>query len=195
VIGAGHFAIASAYQVNPGRLAPFVAEVKLGERVETGTDPAHDLALWLSLSAWWILGSTERALDLTVRHVNEREQFGAPLAKLQSVRFRVADTSALIRGLAELARYTAWRLNRHPEDAMVDALALRVMAHETAHATFKTAHQLHGAIGFSNEHDLSVLSRHVQPYLRLPLDYEKTTALLVERFDQDGFEGLFGRHR
>ncbi len=195
VLGDGHREVAEARPARPGRLAPFVAEVGLGGRVKTGTDPERDVALWFSLSAWWVLGAAERALELTVKHVNAREQFGAPLAKLQSVRFRVADVAVLVRGLAELARYTAWRFVRHPADAVVDSLALRVVAQETAQAAFRTAHQLHGATGFCDEHDLSVLSRHVQSHVRLPLDHERTTALLVERMDEDGFEGLFGRHR
>lgn len=195
VIGDGHREVEAAGLMRPGRLAPFLAEIRLGNSADPGSDPEADLALWLSLSAWWMLGAAERALELTVKHVNERVQFGGPLARLQSVRFRVADVTVLVRGLAELARYTAWRLVRHPADAAVDSLALRVMAQETTQAALRTAHQLHGATGFCDEHDLSVLSRHVQPYLRLPLDHERTTALLVERMDRDGFEGLFGRHR
>jgi hypothetical protein len=192
IIGGSGRGIVSVRTAGPGRLAPFAGDVVLGETCTTVSD--RQLAVWFTLSAWWVLGATERALALTVKHVNQREQFGASLARLQSVRFHVADITVLIRGLVELTRYTCWRLFEHPDDALVDSLALRVVAQETATATFKTAHQLHGATGFCDEHDLSILSRHVQPYLRLPLDYEATTVFLMQRMDSHGFDGLFGRH-
>ncbi len=35
----------------------------------------------------------------------------------------------------------------------------------------------------------------MQPYVRLPLDYEETTAYLGNKIDSRGFDGIFGRHR
>lgn len=193
--GGTHRRVSNTALASAGRLGPFLANVRVGEAVNTGTEARLDGALWLILSGWWVYGAAERAFELAVKHVNEREQFGAPLARLQSVRFRIADIAVGIRGLGELACYTAWRFLQHPADAVVDSLALRVVAQETAQAAFKTAHQLHGATGFCDEHDLSVLSRHVQPYLRLPLDHESSVALLAESMDLNGFAGLFGRYR
>lgn len=174
-------------------LAPFVSEVVVSDPVGHGHQ--WDAALWMTLSAWWVLGACESAADLTATHVSSRSQFGGPLAKLQSVRFRVADMAVATGGLHEMLKYTAWRLVNVPEDALVDALAARVLSQETWDEVFGSAHQLHGALGFCDDHDLSVLSRHLQPFIRLPLDQEASLSALLETVDQQGLEGLYGRFR
>jgi len=158
--------------------------------------PAGDLgptdAAWaLTLDAWRVLGACEAALELTGTHVRDREQFGRPLAAFQAVEFQVADAAVAVAGLRETARFTLWRLGAAPAEGLTDALALRLVAVEGARQVFRTTHQLHGAVGFCDEHDLSVLSRSVQPALRLPADLERTTELLGRRIDAEGFSGLF----
>jgi acyl-CoA dehydrogenase len=150
---------------------------------------AHGLAL--ALGCFVVLGTLEEALSLTAAHVTAREQFGRPLSTFQAVQFQVADATVAVLGLEELAKYTLWRLFSEPRQALVDALALRVQALDAARLVLRTAHQLHGAIGFCDEHDLSVLSRHLQPLLRLPTDLEVTTARLLAAIDEVGFAGLF----
>lgn len=193
-LGAGFRKLAEVGPAGRQPLAPFVTRIALAGE-PSGTDADRHAAAWLLLTSWSMLGAAEQALRLTVKHVREREQFGAPLAKLQSVRFRVADVAGAVRGLSQLARHTAWRFHRYPEDSTVDALALRVVAQETVQQAFRVGHQLHGATGFCDEHDLSVLSRHVQPLVRLPLDHERSVELLTAEIDRHGFDGLFGRYR
>lgn len=183
--------LVSASQPPLARLGPFVVSVARGDATNASTEV--DVAVWMILNAWWVLGSCERAAVLTAEYVMAREQFGGPLARLQSVRLKVADMRVAVRGLEELARYTTVRCHKHAKDALTDALAVRVVAQECARLVFRTAHQLHGAIGFTDEYDLSVLHRHAQPYLRLPLDYEATSERLASLINTRGFQGLYGR--
>ena len=156
----------------------------------TGAEPV-DMSMPLTLGAWTILGTLERALELTVDHVIMRHQFGGALARFQAVQFQVADATVAVRSLRELARFTLWRRWAAPPDRLVDALALRMQALESAHSVLRTCHQLHGAIGFCDEHDLSILARHVQPLLRLQPGVEATTERLQAAIDDTGFESLF----
>jgi hypothetical protein len=107
------------------------------------------------------------------------------------VQFRVADCAVAVRGLQRLAQFTLWRLFTAPRDAVVDAMALRVSALETASLVLSNSHLLHGAIGFCDEHDLTTLDRSVQASLRLPTDLERTSELLFQAIDSGGFHGLF----
>jgi alkylation response protein AidB-like acyl-CoA dehydrogenase len=172
-------------------LAPFLCDVELSPDEESGQ--YCDVALWLGLGAWWMLGAAEAALELAAEHVSDRRQFGRRLASFQGTRLRLSDAVVATRGLLELASNTACRFHSNPDDALVDALGLRLIAQETVHLVFRTAHQLHGAVGFCHEHDLSILSRHIQPFLRLPVDYERTSDIFASQVEAAGFKGLFGR--
>ena len=48
-----------------------------------------------------------------------------------------------------------------------------------------------GAIGFCDEHDLSVLDRHLQPLLRLPASAEVLADRLVPAVSDGDFDALF----
>ena len=53
-------------------------------------------------------------------------------------------------------------------------LALRLHTLDVARPVLRTAQQLHGAAGVCDEYDVSVLTRTVQPALRLPCSAERT---------------------
>jgi acyl-CoA dehydrogenase len=169
-------------------LGPFVVDM-----AASATDDLEpvDVPMLLTLTAWQTLGTLERALELAVEHVNTRHQFGGPLARFQAVQFQIADATVAVQSLRELAHFTLWRLWVAPLDRLVDALALRAQALESAQAVLRTCHQLHGAVGFCDEHDLSILSRHAQPLLRLAAGLEATTEQLMAAVDHTGFDSLF----
>jgi hypothetical protein len=170
------------------RLGSFVADLRLG--AEEGP---VDVSGFVVLSAWRVLGTLERALQLVIEHVTSRRQFDAPLANLQSVQFQVADIAVHVQALRELARYTLSVWSASTSSHLSDALALRVSMIETATQVFRSSHQLHGAIGFCNEHDLSILDRVTQPALRQPAGLEATTDALLVSIENSGFDSLFGR--
>jgi hypothetical protein len=170
------------------RLGPFV-----GDLTVTATEPhaAHDLQVQLALSGWQVLGTVDRAVELAVEHVNGRIQFGKPIATFQAVQFQLADAAVAVAGLRELAAFTLWRLDTAPGAALADVLALRLQAVDVARAVLRTCQQLHGAAGVCDEYDVSVLTRMVQPALRLPWSAERTAAALAGAIAGDGFVGLF----
>jgi Acyl-CoA dehydrogenase, C-terminal domain len=169
-------------------LGPFVVDMVAAT---TEHPEPVDVPVLLALMAWQTLGTLERALELAVEHVNTRHQFGGPLARFQAVQFQIADATVAVQSLRELAHFTLWRLWVAPLDRLVDALALRAQALESAQAVLRTCHQLHGAIGFCDEHDLSILSRHAQPLLRLSPGLEATTEQLMAAIDNTGFDSLY----
>jgi len=172
------------------RLGPFVVPVALAGR--KGDVPLDDVSRHLVLNAWRILGGLETALELASAHVSAREQFGRRLSEFQAVRFTIADAVVAVRGLTELAKYTVWRLETAaPEARAVDAIALRLHAIDVARDVLRACHQLLGALGFCDEHDVSVLDRHLQPLLRLPCAGEALAERLVPAVSRGAFESLF----
>jgi alkylation response protein AidB-like acyl-CoA dehydrogenase len=96
------------------------------------------------------------------------------------------------RGLEELAKFTTWRLGvADPAALLADAVALRLHADDVAVQVLRCCHQLFGAVGFCDEHDLSVLDRHLQPLLRLPYTAEALADRLAPAVSAGQLESLF----
>jgi hypothetical protein len=152
-------------------------------------DGAADVALGLVLPCWTLLGMLDRAIDLTVAHVQLRKQFGQPLSSFQGVQFQLTDAEVERSGLDILAKHALWASGT--ADALHDALALRLAAIEAAETVFRVCHQLHGAVGFCDETTLSWLSRYSQPLRRIPLGLSATRDELTRRLGRRGLTGLY----
>ncbi len=183
------------YHPRPGlrtnaKLGPFLVPTTLS--APDGTVPAGDVNLHLVLGSWRILGALQQSLHIVTEHVRARVQFGKPLADFQAVRFAVADAAVGVRGLYELAKYTVCRPESLPVQVhSADALVLRYKAADTARQVLRTSHQLLGALGFCDESDVSVLDRHTQPLIRLPLSAEALALRLIPEVRDGHLETLF----
>jgi hypothetical protein len=179
------------------RLGPFVTDLvgsgpgDGAQSAPAATADVADVARHLTLVAAQVLGTVGAAVEAAADHVTGRVQFGKPLAAFQTIQFQLADAAVAVSGLRELVHFTLWRLTLDPAAALVDALAARVHALDVARAVLRTTQQFHGAAGVCDEYDVSVLSRHVQPALRLPFGAERTADALAAAIARDGFEGLF----
>jgi 3-oxo-4-pregnene-20-carboxyl-CoA dehydrogenase alpha subunit len=176
----------------PPRKSAFVTELELRPVDDGG---AGDVALGLVLSCWTLLGMLDRAMELTQAYVLDRQQFGQPLASFQGVQFQLTDAEVERCGVEALAKYALWSIQAGRDDAVDDALALRLAAVEAAEVVFRVAHQLHGAIGFCDETTLSWVSRYSQPLRRLPFGLSATRQELTHRLGRHGLTGLFGDAR
>jgi 3-oxo-4-pregnene-20-carboxyl-CoA dehydrogenase alpha subunit len=170
----------------------FVAQLELTPLDHNGLG---DVALALVLPCWTLLGMLDRALALTIAHVQSRHQFGQPLAGFQSVQFQLTDGEVERAGLEMLAKYALWSVGAGRPEAIDDALALRMAALEAAEVVFRVTHQLHGAVGFCDETTLSWLSRYSQPLRRLPFGLSATRDVLTRQIGRNGLTGLFGTDR
>jgi hypothetical protein len=64
-------------------------------------------------------------------------------------------------------------------------------AADTARLVLRTSHQLLGALGFCDESDVSVLDRHTQPLIRLPLGADGLCLRLIPGVPDGSLETLF----
>ncbi|MFE5539508.1 acyl-CoA dehydrogenase family protein [Streptomyces sp. NPDC056492] len=109
------------------------------------------------LTAAQCLGVGEALLASTVAYVKQRTQFGAPIGSFQAVKHRLADTLLAL----EFARPLVWAaaLGLAPWEVAAAKLA----AGGAAYASAMTALQLHGAVGYTEELDLSLWLRKARP--------------------------------
>ena len=175
--------------VTSPRAAALVAGLDLDELA--GEASPSQLALAVVLPCWTLLGMLDRAMVLTRAYVREREQFGQPLSRFQSVQFQLTEAEVERCGVEELACYALWSLEAGRDEVLADALVLRLAALEAAEVVLRITHQLHGAIGFCDEAQLSWLSRYSQPLRRLPTGPAATAAALTAAVGRAGVSGLF----
>ncbi|MDO0932382.1 acyl-CoA dehydrogenase family protein [Streptomyces sp. DG2A-72] len=122
-----------------------------GGELLTPTPPVEQALTWARLTtAAQALGVGLALLDKTVAYVKQRTQFGAPIGSFQAVKHRLADAKTAL----EFARPLLFGAALTMEPA--DVAAAKVTACEAAYATARTALQLHGAIGYTSEYDLSL---------------------------------------
>ncbi|WP_338898831.1 acyl-CoA dehydrogenase family protein [Streptomyces sp. TG1A-60] len=96
------------------------------------------------------LGVGLALLDRTVAYVGQRTQFGVPTGSFQAVKHRLADAKVALEFARPLVLGAAVTLDP------ADVAAAKVAACEAAYTTARTALQLHGAIGYTAEYDLSL---------------------------------------
>jgi alkylation response protein AidB-like acyl-CoA dehydrogenase len=113
----------------------------------------------LAAEAWGIIDAANAA---TFRYLNERHQFGAPLASFQALQHRAANMEIAALELGALLELSIESLSREPtphQNALLSALksvadaAGRLVGHE--------AIQLHGGMGVSDELVISHYSRRL----------------------------------
>lgn len=109
------------------------------------------------------VGIAQAMLDLSVRHAIDRYQFGRPIGSFQAVAHRCADMRADVDACRFLAYQAAWSLDRDSEQGVEVAAAL-AYSKDALRRVARHAHQVHGAIGFSTEHDLHLFSRRAKAF-------------------------------
>lgn len=105
-------------------------------------------------AALLLVGTTQRMLDLTCRHVLSRTQFGQPIGAFQAVKHRLADVAVHLEAARGLAWFAAYAASSEPDGFGPAASQAKAAASIAAAAAGRAALQFHGGIGFTWEHDL-----------------------------------------
>jgi len=134
-----------------------------------------------------LVGGADAVLEMTVRYVSEREQFGVKLGTFQAVQQMVAVMAIDLEGARHVTRQALWRLAEgFPADREI-AVAKAWTGRAYRDITL-TAHQLHGGAGYIVEHELHRYSaRAKEAELRFGSTEEWLEALAGElRLTRDG---------
>ena len=135
------------------------AVVSTGEPVERCTEPARvERARYraAAVAAAEMAGALGQVAAMTTTYVAERQQFGRPIAAFQAV----AHGAAQLATLAEAARWSARMACQSDEPAAAHAAKGWVSAASAEAAAL--AHQLHGAVGFTEEYGLARLTKRLR---------------------------------
>jgi alkylation response protein AidB-like acyl-CoA dehydrogenase len=100
------------------------------------------------------VGVAQKALELGVAYVSDREQFGKKIGTYQAVSHPLADTYVETELARSLAYWAAWCVAVDDQQAPVAVAAAKAQAAEAAVAACERSIQVHGGIGFTWEHVL-----------------------------------------
>jgi acyl-CoA dehydrogenase len=123
---------------------------------------AEELRLRAALGrAMLLAGAARGALAASVGYAGERVQFGRPIGRFQAVQQQLALAAAEVAAAsaaASAAARTATADGIRSDAGRFAVAAAKARTSEAAGAVARIAHQVHGAIGFTREHDLRLLT-------------------------------------
>ena len=137
------------------------------------------------------IGAAQAVLEQSLAYVRERQQFGAPLADLQNIQFKLADMATELVAARQMVRLAASRLdNDHPEKTATCAMAKR-FATDVGFAICDQALQLHGGYGYIREYPIERYFRDTRVHQILEGTNEIMRLIIARRLlDNNALETL-----
>jgi alkylation response protein AidB-like acyl-CoA dehydrogenase len=125
----------------------------------TNTTASDLIAVGAAMRTQQIAGALTRLTGMTTQYAQDRVQFGRPLGKFQAVQQNLA----VLAGQAAAAMAAAGLAAEAVANGVkiLPIAAGKARAGEAAGIAAAIAHQVHGAIGFTFEHNLHFLTRRL----------------------------------
>nr|NJM04735.1 acyl-CoA dehydrogenase [Desulfobacula sp.] len=99
------------------------------------------------------VGLAQGALDMAIKHIRDRKQFGKPIGSFQGVQFKIADMAVKVELARNIMYKAAWLLDNGTPDTHVTAMA-KLYASRIAVEVVDEALQLHGGYGYFDDYDI-----------------------------------------
>ncbi|PYE12341.1 alkylation response protein AidB-like acyl-CoA dehydrogenase [Williamsia limnetica] len=108
------------------------------------------------------LGSCERMLELAVEYSKQRKQFGQFIGSFQAVKHAAAQMLVTVESGFSVALYAAAAADAGLDDAATTAAVAKAQVTEHAVESADSALTVHGAIGYTWEHELQLHYKRVK---------------------------------
>lgn len=134
-----------------------------------------------------LVGNMEQSLDMTLEYLKTRKQFGQSIGSFQVLQHRAVDLW-MKKKVTQYALDAAIRTASSPDvparARMLAASSAKSRAAEVAHEMANECIQLHGAIGFTDEYDLSLFSNRalaIAPFLGNAAEHRRRYGTLKQQ--------------
>lgn len=105
------------------------------------------------------IGTAQQALNVATAYLNERQQFGKPIAAFQALQFKLADMATELVAARQMVRMAACKLDNKDADRTTYCAMAKRFATDVGFKVCNEALQLHGGYGYIKEYPLE---RHVR---------------------------------
>ncbi len=106
-----------------------------------------------------MVGGAQQVLEMTIDYATQRQQFDTPVGAFQAVQHHCANMGVDVLTSRLIAYEAIWRLSEGL-DASEEVSMAKAWVSEAYRRVCATGHQVHGAIGYTREHDLHYYFRH-----------------------------------
>jgi alkylation response protein AidB-like acyl-CoA dehydrogenase len=113
------------------------------------------------------LGASERMLDLSVEYSKQRHQFGVPIGSFQAVKHAAAMMLVGVEAARSVVYFAAASVQEGHPEAPLHAAAAKAQVTAQAASAAESALTIHGAIGYTWEHDLQLFYKRAKLDQRL----------------------------
>lgn len=108
-----------------------------------------------------MIGGMEQVLEMTVNYAKDRKQFDRPIGSFQAVQHYCANMATDVAGSKFGTYQAAWMLSEGLPCRKEVAVA-KAWVSEASKRVVALAHQIHGAISFTMDHDLHFYTRRLK---------------------------------
>lgn len=107
-------------------------------------------------AAAYLVGLSERMIDVAAEYARQREQYGRPIGVNQAVKHLLADALLKVEFAKPAVYRAAWSVAEDEPTRARDVSMAKAFASDAAYRTSRSAMQVHGAIGYTWEADLQL---------------------------------------
>lgn len=108
-----------------------------------------------------MLGAARKAQEMTLQYAADRKQFGKPLAHFQVIQSYLAQMAGELSAASAIFATALRAAKAGARNSRLEVAAAKVRIGQAAHTITGLAHQVHGAIGFTEEYSLQLWTRRL----------------------------------
>ncbi|WP_021025110.1 acyl-CoA dehydrogenase family protein [Comamonas sp. B-9] len=137
------------------------------------------------------VGAAQGALNQAQSYMQERKQFGKPIASFQALQFKLADMATELVAARQMVRLAASKLDAGARDASTYCAMAKRFATDAGFNVCNDALQLHGGYGYIREYPLERLMRDARVHQILEGTNEIMRVIIARRMlDGDAPEAI-----
>lgn len=135
------------------------------------------------------VGAAQGALNAAQQYMQDRKQFGKPIASFQALQFKLADMATELVAARQMVRLAANKLDAGARDASTYCAMAKRFATDAGFTVINDALQLHGGYGYIREYPLERLLRDARVHQILEGTNEIMRVIIARRMlDGDATE-------
>ena len=108
------------------------------------------------------IGTAQMALNTAKNYMQERTQFGKPLAAFQALQFKLADMATELVAARQMVRLAAFKLDQQDSECSAYCAMAKRFATDVGFEVCNQALQIHGGYGYIKEYPLERYVRDVR---------------------------------